>query len=174
VQLNLLNNTARGRGSTNSAAPQPAPALAPPMPYGYYPPPPHLSWYPNPMPWAAGPGGLPHAPVPPAAQPDPTVPQKTIRGPRISPWLQYCDRQPGREGENFSALAGKFDDEGYRTIDQLTGSRMSVENLSNWFGIRKGIADLIIQYVEEDMAFVRDGNFTMDLEPAQERDWTEI
>ena len=133
------------------------------MPYGVYPPPPPFSYYslPNPMQWAGLP---PQAPVP---QPNPTVPQKHIRGPRISPWLQYCDRLPGREGEKFSALAAKFDKEGYRTIDQLT--RMSLENLSNWFGIGKGIADIIIQYAEEDMALVRDGNFTMDLEPPQ--DW---
>lgn len=124
------------------------------------------------MQWA-GPAGLPpHAPV---VQPNPTAPQKHIRGPRISPWLQYCDRVPGREGENFSDLADKFDNEGYRTIDQLIGNRMSVENISDWFGIRKGIADLIIQYVEEDMALVRDGNFTMDLTPppSQDRDWAQ-
>lgn len=71
-------------------------------------------------------------------------------------------------------LTGEFDKEGYRTIDQLTGSRMSVENLLNWLGIGKGIADLIIQYAEEDMSLVRDGNFTMDLEPPQDRDWAEI
>lgn len=111
------------------------------------------------MQWA----GLP--PQVPVLQPNPTVPQKHIRGPRISAWLQYCDRLPGHDGENFAALAGKFDNEGYRTIDQLIGRRMSVENLSNWFGIGKGIADLIIQYAEEDMALVENGNFTMDLEP---------
>ena len=49
---------------------------------------------------------------------------------------------------------------------------MSVENLSNWLGIGKGIADLIIRYAEEDMILVEDGNFTMDLEPPQ--DWTEL
>jgi endonuclease III-like uncharacterized protein len=38
---------------------------------------------------------------------------------------------------------------------------MTVENLSNWLGIGKGTADLIIQYAEEDMALVRDGKFTM-------------
>lgn len=130
------------------------------MPYGAYPPH-HFPYFgfPGPNPWAGLP---PQAPVP---QPNPTVPQKHIRGPRISPWLQYCDRLPGREGDNLSALAAKFDKEGYRTIDQLIGNRMSVENLSNWFGIGKGIADLIIQYAEEDMSFFRDGNFTMDLEP---------
>lgn len=47
---------------------------------------------------------------------------------------------------------------------------MSVENLSNWLEIGKGTSDLIIHYAEEDMALVRDGNFTMDLEPAPEMD----
>src|SRR5882762_5507915 len=149
------------------------------MPYGAYPPPyPYFGnfGFPNPMQWSgAGPAGLqPQAPVPqpnPPALSAPSVPQKYIRGPLIPPWLQYCDRVPGREGDNFSALAGKFDNEGYRTIDQLTGSRMSVENLSAWFGIGKGVADRIIQYAEEDMALVGDGNFTMDLEPPQDREW---
>ena len=58
------------------------------------------------MQWAGLP---PQAPVPP----NPTVPQKHIRGPRISPWLQYCNRLPGCEGEKFSALTAKFDKEGY-------------------------------------------------------------
>lgn len=149
------------------------------MPYGAYPPPPPFPYFgfPNLMQWSgAGPAGLP--PQVPVPQPNTTAqsaPQKYIRGPRILPWLQYCDRFPGREGENFSALAGQFDKEGYRTIDQLTGSRMSVENLSNWFGIGKGVADRIIQYAEEDMTLVIDGNFTMDLEPPQEpqADWAE-
>ena len=55
--------------------------------------------------------------------------------------------------------------QGFRTIDQLTGTRMLVNNLSNWLEIGRGTADLIIQYAEEDMALVSDGNFTMDLEP---------
>jgi hypothetical protein len=133
------------------------------------------------------PAGLPHPPAglpqppagfpqPPAglpqaygvAQPNPTVPRMHVRGPRISAWLQYCDRCPGRDGENFYALVDRFDEQGYRTIDQLTGSRMSVENLSNWLKIGKGTADLIIQFAEEDMGLVGDGNFTMDMEPAPE------
>lgn len=175
--LNLVGSAPRGRNITNPTAPQPAPALAPQMPYGVYPPlaPPHFPYYnlPNPMQWPGAtlppqPGA--QAPVP---QLNPTVPRKHTRGPRITPWLEYCDRLPGREGENFSVLAPKFDKEGYRTIDQLTASsRMSVENLSNWFGIGKGIADLIIQYAEEDMTQVEDGNFTMDIEPPP--DWAEL
>lgn len=98
-----------------------------------------------------------------APQPNPTAPLRQVRGPQISGWLPYCDRLPGRDGENFSALIDKFRIEGYRTIDQL--ARMSVENLSDWLEIGKGTADLIIRYAEEDMAYVRTGNFTMDLEP---------
>jgi hypothetical protein len=168
--------------SSNSAAPQPAPAPAP-MPYGFYPPPPQFSYYghPNshPMQWAgpAGPAGpLAAGLPPPVPQQNPTAPQKHVQleGPLISVWLQYCDRLPGRKRRNLSALASKFDDEGFETIDQLTRSRMSVENLSEWIGVSKGIADRIIQYADEDMALVGDGNFTMDLEPAEDRDWAEV
>ena len=56
--------------------------------------------------------------------------------------------------------------QGYQTIDQLTGPRMSVENLSNWLEISKGTADLIIQFAEQDMVLVSNGEFTMDLELA--------
>jgi hypothetical protein len=169
MHLNLLSNPPRGLTTSRTLAalqPAPAPAPAPQLPYGYYPPPPNFPYF-NPMQWA-GPAGFP-----PQAAPvqQPTAPQKHIQGPRILPWLQYCDRLPGREGEKFSALADKFDNEGYRTIDQLLGSQMSVENLSNWFGIGKGTADLIIQYVEEDMASMRNGNFTMDLEPPPESEY---
>jgi hypothetical protein len=115
------------------------------------------------MQWAGLP---PQALVP---QPNPTVSQKHIRGPCISIWsrLQYCNWLPGCEEEIFSALTAKFDKQDYQTIDQLT--RMLLENLSNWFGISKGIVDLIIQYAEEDTTLVRDGNFTMNLELPQ--DW---
>jgi hypothetical protein len=101
---------------------------------------------------------------PQVPQANPTVPLRHVRGPRIFDWLEYCDRVPGRDGEFFFGLADKFDKQGYRTIDQLTSSRMTVENLSNWLEIGKGTADLIIQYAEEDMVLVRDGKFTM--EPA--------
>ena len=79
-----------------------------------------------------------------APQPNPTGPQRQVRGPKISAWLPYCDRLPGRDGEDFSALADKFATQGYQTINQLTGTRMSVKNLLDWLGIGKGTADLII------------------------------
>jgi hypothetical protein len=115
-----------------------------------------------PAPGFPQPAGLQGHGVP---QPNPTVPPRQVRGPQISAWLPYCDRTPGRDGEDFSALTDKFRAQGYRTIDQLTGTRMSVENLSNWLEIGKGTADLIIQYAEEDMESVRNGNFMMGLEP---------
>jgi hypothetical protein len=101
-----------------------------------------------------------------APQPNPTVPLRRVRGPQISAWLQYCDRLPDHDGEDLSALTDKFHAQGYQTIDQLTGPRMSVENLSNWLEIGKGTADLIIRYAEEDMVLVSNGKFTMDLELA--------
>ena len=165
MQLNLLNNIPRRHGSTTSTNSTTQPAV--PMPYGFYPPPhSYFPNFPNPMQWPMT--GFPQPPVSQpygASQPNPTVPLRRVQGPQILGWLQYCDRLPGQDGENFSALANKFDMQGFRTIDQLTGTRMSVESLSNWLEIGKGTADLIIQYAEEDMALVSNGNFSMDLEP---------
>jgi hypothetical protein len=95
---------------------------------------------------------------------NPTIPLRSVKGPAISTWLQYCDSLPIRQGENFVELAGKFGEQGYRTIDQLMSSRVSIENLSGWLGIGKGTADYIIQYADEDMVLVRNGKFTMDLD----------
>jgi hypothetical protein len=157
----------RRHGSSGNSTTQ-AQAIQPafPMPYGFYPPP--NPFFANPMQWpGAGPVGFPQPSCPQphgVPQANPTMPPRHVRGPRISDWLAYCDHVPGRDGEFFFGLVEKFDQQGYRTIDQLTSSRMSVENLSNWLEIGKGTADLIIQYAEEDMALVRDGKFTM--EPA--------
>jgi hypothetical protein len=168
-QLNLLNNMPRRHGSsTNSSTMQAQPGFPGfPMPFGFYPTP--NPYFANPMQWQGAGHNLPQPPGPPAQgfgvpQANPTVALRHVRGPCIFDWLGYCDRLPGRDGEFFFGLADKFDRQGYRTIDQLTGNRMSVENLSNWLEIGKGTADLIIQYAEEDMALVRDGTFTM--EPA--------
>ena len=76
----------------------------------------------------------------------------------ITTWLNYCDRHPARFGENFSQYAAKFSQEGYRRIHQLTPSdRMSVEKLSDWFGIKRGTADLLIGYAAEDVALIKTG-----------------
>ena len=57
----------------------------------------------------------------------------------------------------------KFDAEGFRNLVQLTSGRTSIEKLSDWLGIGKGTADLIIGYVDEDIALVCEGKFTMDV-----------
>ena len=91
------------------------------------------------------------------------MPPKPVKGPAISAWLQYCDGHLSHQGKNFFELAEKFGEQGYRTIDQLTSSQMSIKNLSSWLGIGKGTADYIIQYTNEDMVLVRSGKFMMDL-----------
>ena len=55
----------------------------------------------------------------------------------------------------------KFDQQGYRRINQLVGTHMSVEKLSDWLGIGRGTADLIIQYAEEDMELLKANKFSM-------------
>lgn len=123
-----------------------------PMPFGF--PLPHPGWFAPPPAFAPA----------PAPAPAPSAPKNVpnINYPSIGDWLRYCDQQPARSGENFGALVHKFTDEGYRRINQLTGDRMSIENMSKWLGIGKGTADLIIQYAEEDTALLRNGEFKMD------------
>jgi hypothetical protein len=108
-----------------------------------------------------------HLGIPP--QPVPTKGPQQLEIPKIGAWLMYCDRHPDRRGEDFSEHMGKFDQEGYRRINQLTRDRMSVEKLSDWLKIGKGTADLIIQYAEEDMELVKAGTFSMEL--ADNSDW---
>lgn len=38
---------------------------------------------------------------------------------------------------------------------------MSIEKLSDWLGIGKGTAQIIIEYADEDMVSVHEGTFTM-------------
>jgi hypothetical protein len=132
------------------------------FPYNFYPPPyVQPAWYG--LPSAAGPGYL----QPPTgyAQPPAMPPalKQTIQYPTISTWLEYCDRHPQRSGEDFSDHAWKFDKQGYRRINQLTGERITVEKLSDWIDIGKGTADLLIRYAEEDADLVKAGTFTMEL-----------
>jgi hypothetical protein len=65
-------------------------------------------------------------------------------------------------GGNFNALRHKFEAEGYRSIYQLTRDQMSVEDLSKWLRIGKGMADFIIQYADEDVTLHNKGELKMD------------
>ena len=53
----------------------------------------------------------------------------------------------------------KFSNQGYRRIDQIT--QATVEQLSDWLRIGKGIADLLITYAKEDVRLVSEGRFLM-------------
>lgn len=142
-----------------------APTQPMPMPYGFYPPP-HM-YFPHPMPqqgWPSMPPGFP------PNQSGPNVPMKSIKGPAIRDWLNHCESLPDRRGPSFRALAEKFEEQGYRTIDQLTSSRIAVVDLSVWLEIGKGTADLIISYADEDMVLVRNGMFKMHSAPAASDD----
>jgi hypothetical protein len=142
-------------GLQNNTQAQDAQQMPMSMPYPYYPPP-HQMFYPmQQQQW-------PPQHFMPAQ--NLTIPPRSVKGPAISTWLQYCDSLPIRQGENFVELARKFGEQGYRTIDQLMSSRVSIKNLSGWLGIGKGTADYIIQYADEDMVLVRNGKFTMDLD----------
>jgi hypothetical protein len=55
----------------------------------------------------------------------------------------------------------KFDKEGFWCLHQLTGDCITVKKLSEWLGIRKGTADLILRYVEEDILVICGGAFQM-------------
>ena len=151
-EINLYSNAPHSRAPARHMWHDMPGQFQPPMdaPYGYYPLPyvmPH--WY-----------AQPQTPAVPAPKPA-SHPSKPTDYPKISDWLEYCDRHLDRYGENFSSLSQKFDQEGYRRIHQLAGDRVSVEKLSTWLGIGKGTADLLIRYAEEDVELIRAGTFSM-------------
>ena len=85
----------------------------------------------------------------------PSPPVQPLDYPLISEWLSQCDDHPQHAGEDFTSLVLKFDKEGFRRLHQLTGDHITVEKLSEWIGIGKGTADLILRYAEEDIAAIR-------------------
>jgi len=85
--------------------------------------------------------------------------QPTVACPNITEWLRYCDKHPQPSGDDLSAHIPKFEDQGYRQIDQIT--RATIEQLSDWLNIGKGIADLMISYAREDVRLLNEGRFSM-------------
>ena len=102
-----------------------------------------------------------------APQVNPTHAKPAPGGPIIFPkivdWLAYCDQRPDRSGSNLSALIAKFQEQGFRTINQLTSNRINVENLSGWLSVGPGVADMLIGFAQEDCQLVNEGNFAMEL-----------
>lgn len=92
------------------------------------------------------------------------APPKPVKGSAIGDWLCFCDFHPHCEDDlDFLSLAKPFKTEGFRHLVQLTSGRTTVEQLSTWFKIGKGTANLIIGYADEDIVLVHDGKFTMDM-----------
>ena len=87
------------------------------------------------------------------------APSTAVKGPTIAVWLQFCDFHLDRKGEDFTSLIEKFEKEGFRNINQLASNRISIEKLSEWLGVGKGMADLIIVYADEDVKLLREGKF---------------
>jgi hypothetical protein len=108
---------------------------------------------------AMAPNNLRTIGMPPTAT---TRPLSDTQYPSIYPWLLYCDRHPHRGGDDLTNLGPKFEKEGFRYISQLSRARVSIEQLSKWLGIGKGIADLLLQYAESDVELVHAGMFSME------------
>ena len=101
-------------------------------------------------------------PAPPSDQlATQTNPAADLDYPLITRWLSYCDQHARRGGRDLSKHAVAFDDEGFVTIDQLVGPRVNIEKLSEWLGIRKGTADLILRYAEMDVGLVKAGKLNL-------------
>ena len=157
-------NQNNGMSMYGPGQPQQPMAFPAPGPYGFYPSlyhPAH-AWYSQLPPLNLNPALQAGIHMDNPRQPIGPIPTKS-EVPNIRPWLKYCDKHPERRGENFIVHAGKFDEEGYHRINQLTGDRISVEKLSSWLSIGKGTADLLIQYAVEDMELVKAGAFSMGL-----------
>ena len=92
----------------------------------------------------------------------PTPADANIVFPDVSDWAKYCDSIPRRRRADLGTLSDKFTQEGFFEINQLTKDRISLSELAQSLGIGFGIAGLIVRYVEEDIAQIRAGTFTMD------------
>ena len=138
----------------------------PTMPYGFYASP-HM-YFPGHMQQHGWPGLPPSAGFHPSMMPGFHQPApiasttQLIKGPAITNWLDHCDLHKDRPGTLFHTLVGKFEREGYQTIDQLTSSRVTVADLSSWLNIGKGTADLIVTYADADMVLAQNGTFKLE------------
>ena len=72
--------------------------------------------------------------------------------PLIGLWLNYLDSHPirGKHQINFARYAAAFQGEGFFAVNQLVLDRVTIEKLSNWLGIWKGIADFLIDYTRSE------------------------
>ena len=140
VQLNGAHHQG-GRSDPNQPLDMQFPSMPtqpkPTMPYTIYPSHPYFpTMLMQPQGWPS---------IPPGSQPmvpgvphyGPNTPIKSIKGPAICDWLDHCDYLPDCEGPSFGTIAGKFKQQGYHSVNQLTSSHMTVADLSTWLDIRK-------------------------------------
>ncbi|KAI0279784.1 hypothetical protein BC826DRAFT_975701 [Russula brevipes] len=92
----------------------------------------------------------------------------SVTYPSISGWLQYCDAHPNHSSHNFVCFKAQFEEEGYCHINQLSSGRIDIKDLAELLNVGRGLADLIQEYVKEDIARVQAGVFSMN-EPDRAR-----
>ena len=129
----------------------------PPMPYGY-------------PPYPYGPPPLPMPPIQPPTAVHTSLPGEVmtmvetnsdLEYPSISNWLNHCDQHPKRSSYKLSQYINAFDKEGFVSLDQLTGPRISIEGLAGWLNLGKGTTDLIIRYAEHDVLLIKNRKFQL-------------
>ncbi|KAM6492687.1 hypothetical protein JOM56_012411 [Amanita muscaria] len=127
--------------------------------YPYYPQPPPYPYYAMPPPSA--PPARPVSLSPVAHDSVDAASATDLEYPLIVDWLAYCDKHARRRGRNLCQYSVTFENEGFATIDQLTGPQITIEKLSEWLGIGRGTADAIIRYAESDTKLLKAGKLTM-------------
>jgi hypothetical protein len=86
--------------------------------------------------------------------------------PKVIDWFSYLDQHPQRNQDEitYAPFGPILKKEGFFRISQLKSDHVGPEHLTKWLGIGFGVAVLIIQYVEHDLAAIRSGKqICMDL-----------
>ena len=126
----------------------------PPMPYGY----PYPSPFGPPLPLMHQlPTGVHMGGVTVSTEAD----ESDFDYPSIAEWLNHCDRHPKRSSYKLGRYADVFEKEGFMSLDQLIGPRITIENLAGWLSLGKGTTDLIIRYAEQDVLLVKNRKFQL-------------
>jgi hypothetical protein len=114
-----------------------------------------------PIPWTGAHFPTP-APMPVVTSQTQNRPEVEIEYPLIGPWLNYLDSHPvrGKYQINFGRYAAAFQGEGFFAVNQLVSDHVTIEKLSNWLGIGKGIADLLIDYAQRDVESIKLGTLS--------------
>ena len=102
-QLNLVPSHLSGSRQLHTA-PHQLPASTP-MPFPYYQAP--YVYFPQ-QSWPKNPHSVPSTSQLVSPHQNPSSWPKSVKGPAISTWLQYCNNHPNHGGDNLAALATNF------------------------------------------------------------------